>query len=78
MGAMKDVYKILAIKLNGRDHLRDLSIDKRIILKCFLNKQGVSVWTGFQRFSICFAGVGFCQHVNDRFAFLKSGKVLTS
>jgi hypothetical protein len=43
MGAMKDVYKILAIKLNVRNHLRDLSIDKRIKLKCTLNEQGVSV-----------------------------------
>jgi hypothetical protein len=41
MGALKNVYKILAIKWNGKDHLRDLSIDKRIVLKCILSKQGV-------------------------------------
>jgi hypothetical protein len=30
----------------GRDHVRDLGVDGRIILKWILKKCGVKVWTG--------------------------------
>jgi hypothetical protein len=33
--------------LEGRNHLGDLSIDERIILKWILKKQGMRMWTGF-------------------------------
>jgi hypothetical protein len=33
--------------LKRRDHLRDLRVYGRIILKCILKKQDVRVWTGF-------------------------------
>jgi hypothetical protein len=33
--------------LKGRDHLEDQRIDRRIILKWILGKQGLGVWTGF-------------------------------
>jgi len=37
--------KFSSKKLKGRDHLEDLSVDGRIILKLILVKQGVVVWT---------------------------------
>jgi hypothetical protein len=33
--------------LKGIDHLEDLGIDGKIILKLILRKQGGKVWTGF-------------------------------
>jgi hypothetical protein len=35
--------------VKGRDHLVNLSIDERIILKWMVKKQDGSVWTGFIR-----------------------------
>jgi hypothetical protein len=32
-GERRDVYRVLVRKLKGRDHLNDLSIDGRILLK---------------------------------------------
>jgi hypothetical protein len=32
--------------MRGRDHLEDLDIDERIILKWFLRKQGWRAWIG--------------------------------
>jgi hypothetical protein len=37
----------LFLEADGRDHSRDLNIDGRIILKCFLKKQGVKMWIEF-------------------------------
>jgi hypothetical protein len=36
-----------SVNLKGRDNLRDLGVDGRIILKCMLKKKGVRVWAGF-------------------------------
>jgi hypothetical protein len=36
--------KILSENLNGRDHLEDLGINKSMILKRILNKEGVIMW----------------------------------
>jgi hypothetical protein len=33
--------------LQGREHLEDLGVDRRIILRRTLEKQGVGMWTGF-------------------------------
>jgi hypothetical protein len=33
--------------LKGIDHLEDVGLDWRIILKCILEKTDVSVWTAF-------------------------------
>jgi hypothetical protein len=33
--------------MNGRDHLEDLGLDRRIILKLILKKQSEGMWTGF-------------------------------
>jgi hypothetical protein len=38
MGKMRSAYQILIRKLKGRDHLGDLGIDVRIILKWILKE----------------------------------------
>jgi hypothetical protein len=43
MGKMKDVERVWAENLKGRD----LVISGRVILKWFLKKYGVRMWTGF-------------------------------
>jgi hypothetical protein len=47
MGEMRDALKFWWESLKGRDHLEDLDIDRRIILKCILGKYGVRMWTRF-------------------------------
>jgi hypothetical protein len=42
-----NVWKIM-VGRRRRDHLKDLIIDGRIILKSFLNKYGMRVLTGFR------------------------------
>lgn len=39
--------KYYLVNPKGRDHLLDLAIDERIILKWALNKYSVKIWTGF-------------------------------
>jgi hypothetical protein len=34
MGKRRNIYKVLTEKLEGTDHLEELSTDRRIILKC--------------------------------------------
>jgi hypothetical protein len=43
---MKNVYKILVGKPEGKNHLEDLYEDGKIILEWILGKQGEKVWTG--------------------------------
>jgi hypothetical protein len=54
MHEMRNAYKLWLIleKFEARDHLRGLGIDGRIMLKWMLKKQGVKVWTAFNRFKI--------------------------
>jgi hypothetical protein len=40
IGEMKNAYRILVGKLNGRDHLEDLGVHDRM-LELILKKQGV-------------------------------------
>jgi hypothetical protein len=40
---MRNAYEIFVRKLKGRDHLEDLVVNERIILKWVLNKQDVLV-----------------------------------
>jgi hypothetical protein len=58
--------------LKGRDHLEDLGIEGRIILKWILKKYDVNVWTGFSWFRIG-SVAGCCEHNNKIFRFHKSG-----
>jgi hypothetical protein len=32
--------------LKGRDHSEELDVDRRILLKCILGKQGLGMWIG--------------------------------
>jgi len=43
---MKDAFKVLIGKLDGRGHLGDQGIHG-ITLNCILKEWSVSVWTGF-------------------------------
>jgi hypothetical protein len=36
----------------GRDYLIDLGVDGKIVLKRFLKKQGMRLWTGFMWLSL--------------------------
>jgi hypothetical protein len=40
------IWKLSEIS-KGRDNLRDLAINGKIILKKILNKQGMRMWTSF-------------------------------
>jgi hypothetical protein len=44
---MRNEYKIIDAKLKGKDHLEDLDIDGRMILKLILQIQAAIIWTGF-------------------------------
>jgi hypothetical protein len=43
---LKNVYKILFGRPEGRDHSEDLGIDGKIILEWILEKQDGRVWIG--------------------------------
>jgi hypothetical protein len=54
-GEMRNAFKIVVGKPEGKNHLEDLGIDGRIILKLILWKWGGSVWIRFIWF-----GTGNC------------------
>jgi hypothetical protein len=43
---MRNVYRILVQKMKGWYHLKDLGIDRKIILKFILRKYSDEMWTG--------------------------------
>jgi hypothetical protein len=45
--------------LNGKDHLGDLGIYGKIIIKWILRKYGVRVWTGFMWLSGSFLRIWY-------------------
>jgi hypothetical protein len=46
MGDRRGAYSVLVEKPEGKNHLEDLSIERRIILKCIFQKSGGKSWTG--------------------------------
>jgi hypothetical protein len=44
---MRNAQRILARNVNGREDLREIHIDTRIILKCVVKKQDIKVCSGF-------------------------------
>jgi hypothetical protein len=42
---MRTIYKILMENIKGRDHLGDIGVDWKIILKWILKKQRLRMWT---------------------------------
>jgi hypothetical protein len=38
VGGNRDAYRVLVVNLGKRDHLEDLGVDKRMILKCIFKK----------------------------------------
>jgi hypothetical protein len=55
-GQWKLHKKLWSKKLRGQDHLEDLVINRRILIKWILNKYDVRVWTGFNWFVIGTSG----------------------
>jgi len=47
MGDMRNAYTILVRNEKERDQVGDVGVDKRIILKCILNKKNERLWNGF-------------------------------
>jgi hypothetical protein len=47
MDEMRNACRILSEHLKGRDHLENIGIDGRIILKWILRKEDETAWTEF-------------------------------
>jgi hypothetical protein len=58
--------------LKGKDHLEDLRIDGRIILKWISGKYRWKVWIGSGRGPV----MAFCEHGNESFGSIKGRKFL--
>ena len=61
--------------LRERDHLEDLGVDGRIILRWIFRKWDVGVWTGSSYFTIGTV-VGTCECGNEPLGSIKCGKFL--
>jgi hypothetical protein len=45
-GGKESVYRVLAGKPEGKNHLGDPGLDGRIILRWIFRKEDVGIWTG--------------------------------
>jgi hypothetical protein len=55
----KYAYRMFVGKVKGRDRMGNLSADRKIILKLFLEKYGVRVWSSFIRLVVGASGALF-------------------
>jgi len=46
MGERRGVCRVLVGKAEGKNHLGDPSVDRRIILRLIFRKSDVGLWTG--------------------------------
>jgi hypothetical protein len=51
VGEMRNASTVLV----GRDHLRDIGMDRSITLKCILEKYGLILWIRFNQMRIGFS-----------------------
>jgi hypothetical protein len=61
MGVMIKANKNLVLKSGRKDYFGYLDLDRRILLKRMLKKQGVRIWNVFSWLRIC-PTVGYCGH----------------
>jgi hypothetical protein len=47
MVEMRNIYKNLTEVIKRRDYLRELGVERRLILRCILSKCGMGFYTGF-------------------------------
>jgi hypothetical protein len=52
MRDIKNPYRILVGKPEGKNHLQDLGVDGKMILKWILQELVMRMWTGFARLRI--------------------------
>jgi hypothetical protein len=78
MGVMRNAYKIIVCNLKGKDHLRHLVTEVRIILKWISRRYSVGMWTRFIWVMLGFGGGLFCKHCNEPFGSIKGGSFLIS
>jgi hypothetical protein len=73
---VKNAYKLLVGKLDGRDYSEDLVIEMRKILE-LIEELSLRVWIGFIWIRIGVSGVS-CEHDNAPSGSIKMGNFLTS
>jgi hypothetical protein len=68
---MRNAYKTLIAKSEGRDHSETLDVDRRIILKWILVEYGLSVWIG-----LSWLRIWFSEHSNEPSCSINDGEFL--
>jgi hypothetical protein len=64
--------KLWSGNLNGRDHLDDLGIDRRVLIKCILKKEGLYQIQLSQNGPVA----GSCEHCNGPLGSIKGWEFL--
>jgi len=67
------IYQIFVGNLNGTDHIRDLGVNGRIILKCVKKKLNLRVSARFRG-----PVAGYCEHSIEFSAPVKGGELVSS
>jgi hypothetical protein len=71
----RGVYRVLVKKREGKNHLEDLAVDGKIILRWIFRKQDVGAWTGLIWLRIG-SGGGTCKCGNEPSCSIKCGGFL--